>query len=66
MTFEEIKQSDKLFLSAIDVADVLETCPQTLRKQAEIDVRQLGFNCTRLGNRTLIPRKPFIYFIEGV
>lgn len=65
MTFEEIKQSDKLFLLPTDVAQVLGCHPHQIRLAARDDPDGLGFPVTVIGSRTRIPRLPFIQYIEG-
>lgn len=65
MTLEEIKSSDKLFLTPADVAPVLGTEPQLIRWQAHNRPGLLGFNTCVVGNRTKIPRKAFLAWLEG-
>ena len=66
MNIGQIRQSDTAFLSPNDVAEVLGCGPQNLRDQARNRPDLLGFPVTVIGNRTLIPRKPFIAFVDGV
>lgn len=66
MTLDEMKQSDLCFLRAADVSDVLGVNPHSIRVQAHEDTDKLGFPACVIGNRVLIPRIPFIHFIEGV
>lgn len=65
MTFEEIKASDKDFLYADDVQNVIGVKPNTLREQAHKDPSKLGFPVMVCGTRVRIPRKAFIKFVEG-
>lgn len=65
MTFEEIKLSDKEFLYAKEIQEVLGIKPNTLREQARNDPSKLGFPVIVCGTRVRIPRKAFIKFIEG-
>lgn len=65
MTLEEIKCSDKLFLTAVDIAPVLGACPDTIRDQAHENPEYLGFPVSVMGKMVRIPRIPFIYFVEG-
>lgn len=65
MTFEEIKESDKDFIFADDVKDVICVSPNALRKQAHEDPSKLGFPVMVCGTKVRIPRKAFIKFIEG-
>ncbi len=63
MTVEEIRASDKLFLSPADVAKVLGSDPQTVRCTAVQRPELLGFPFTFSGNRMKIPRIPFLRFL---
>lgn len=62
MTLAEIRSSDKVVLTPADVAPVLCVNPQSIRAADPVD---LGFPVTKIGTRTLIPRKPFLAFVEG-
>jgi hypothetical protein len=42
-----------------EAAKELGVNPQSIRSQAAEDVRQLGFPASRIGTRTIIPRKAF-------
>ena len=66
MSLEEIRSSDKLFLSPGDICSVLGSNPQTIRVTARQCPELLGFPFTFTGNRMKIPRIPFLNFIEGV
>ena len=59
MTIQEIIDSNKLFLTPDDVCDILNADPATIRKQAEV----IGFPISVMGNRTRIPRLPFLRFL---
>lgn len=63
MTLEEIKASDKRFLTPADVAPVLGSDPHTIRCTARQRPELLGFNFTFSGNRMKIPRIPFLRFL---
>lgn len=63
MTLDQIKESDKLFLTPADVAPVLGTDPHTVRCTARQRPELLGFNFTFSGNRMKIPRIPFLRFL---
>ena len=66
MTLDEIRASDKTMLLASDVAPVLGCDPHSIRIQAREYPEQLGFPVVVIGNRTLIPRKPFLAYLgEG-
>lgn len=60
MTMEEIKRSDKMFLTPADVAGVLKSDPQTVRVTARQRPELLGFQFTFTGNRMKIPRVAFL------
>ena len=60
MTLEEIKGSDKPVLTPAEIAPVLGVNPHSIRLA---DPADLGFPVTKVGNRTLIPRKPFLAFM---
>lgn len=62
MTLDEIRASDKPVLTPAEVAPVLGVNPQSIRAADPVD---LGFPVTKIGTRTLIPRKPFLAFVEG-
>lgn len=64
MTIDQIKSSDRPYLTASDVADVLHCDPQTLRYQAQKNVSQLGFPASVAGKRLRIPRKPFLEWLD--
>jgi len=65
MTWQEIKASDKLFLTAQDVAPVLQCDPQTLRLAVRQQKELVGFNCSMIGQTLRIPRVAFIRWVEG-
>lgn len=65
MTLKEIKQSDKIFLTAADVSEVLGCDPQTLRLAVREKPELVGFNCSMIGKTLRIPRQAFIRWIEG-
>ena len=65
MTLAEIKQSPAMWLTAADVAPVLECNPDAIRQQAQTDPAKLGFPVVVIGTRVKIPRRPFLsYFGE--
>lgn len=63
MTLTEIKQTEKAMLTPADIAPVLGCDPNSIRRAARICQELLGFPVTVVGNRTLIPRKPFLQYI---
>lgn len=66
MTLAEIKTSEKMMLVPEEVRTVLGCDAHSIRLQARECPECLGFPVVVLGNRTLIPRKPFLAFLgEG-
>jgi hypothetical protein len=63
MTFEEIKQSDKDFLTPEEIREVLGCMPYTINLQAKQDPSKLGFAVVCLGTRVKIPRRAFIHWM---
>lgn len=63
MTLEEIRASDKTFLTPADVAGVLAADAQSIRLQAREFPEALGFPVICVRNRVKIPRKPFLRFL---
>lgn len=63
MTLDEIRTSDKTFLTPADVSGVLAADAQSIRLQAREFPEALGFPVICVGNRTKIPRKPFLRFL---
>ena len=64
--YEQIKNSSDVYLLPETVAKALNIIPQGLRNQARSDPSKLGFPVTVIGQRVLIPRKPFLAFFEGI
>jgi hypothetical protein len=66
MTLAEIKASEKTMLVPEEVRTVLGCDAHSIRLQAREYPEQMGFPVVVIGNRTLIPRKPFLAFLgEG-
>lgn len=66
MTIEEIKSSQEMWLTPAEIADVLETDPNTIRRQAQDDPSKLGFPVVVLCTRVKVNRRGFLRFIgEG-
>ena len=63
MTLEQIKASDKFWLTAVDIAPVLHCDPNLIRWQAHNDPAKLGFPVTVLRSRVKISRKSFLEFM---
>lgn len=56
-------ERDEIYLLPAEAAKVLGVNPQNLRSQAQDDPAKLGFPVIVIGNRTLIPRKPFFAYL---
>lgn len=65
MTLEELQKDQRILIDAADVAPILGVNPQSIRGQAHLEPKFLGFRVIVIGDRTLIPRKPFIEYITG-
>lgn len=63
MTLQEIKNSEKNMLLPSEVAPILGCNAHSIRVQARQYPELLGFPVVVIGNRTLIPRKPFLRFM---
>lgn len=63
MSLDEIKRSDKIFLTPADVAPVIGCDPHYIRIVARDAPEKLGFPVTRIGTRTKIPRVPFLRYL---
>ncbi len=63
MTLEDIKKSDKMFLSPADVCGILGSNPQTIRVTARQRPDLIGYEYTFVGNRMKISRIPFLRFL---
>ena len=55
--------SEKLLLSPDEVAPILGTTPQTLRKTAKNTPQLIGFPFTYCGSNMKIPRQPLLNFL---
>ena len=64
MTLEEIRKSDKDFLTPEDVRGVLGCMPYTINVQAKEDPAKLGFPVCVMGTRVRIPRKGFLHWMD--
>ena len=65
MTLDEIRTSDKPFLIATDISDILGCDPHNIRLMAKQRPELLGFPVCVVGTRVKIPRVPFIHFLDG-
>lgn len=66
MTILEMRESDKVFLTAADVAELLQSDPNSIRGQAHADPTKLGFPVIVIGSYVKIPRIPFLKFIGQI
>ena len=64
-TLRDLMQRDRDVLLPEEVAEYLHLSPQRLRAQAREDPSKLGFRVIVCGNKTLIPKRPFIEYIGG-
>lgn len=62
---EKIKAMDTATITPAVAAEALNCNPQYIRMQAHIDASKLGFPVICIGNRTKIPRIPFLDFLLG-
>lgn len=65
MTPDEIRASDKTFLTAADVAPVVGCDPQGIRITARKNPDWLGFPVTCVKSRVKIPRVPFVEYMAA-
>lgn len=63
MTIKEIKNSDAVWLTPADIAEVLECDPASIRAQAQDDPSKLGFPVVVLCSRVKVNRKGFLRFM---
>lgn len=66
MTLEDIKVMDREMLTPTIVAKVIGCNPYYITLQARKDPQKLGFPVHVHGNRTLVPRRGFIRWMEGL
>lgn len=66
MTLAEIKESHSTWLTAEDIAPVLECSANSIRVQAQADPSKLGFPVTVICSRVKINRKGFLRFMGEV
>ena len=64
MTFQQIQESEKNFLTPKDVAEVLGCMPYSINCQAKDDPARLGFPICMMGSMVRIPRLAFIHWIQ--
>lgn len=66
MTLDEMRNSNKAFLIPTDVAEALGCNPHLIRIIARDSPKKLGFPVIRIGNRTKIPRIPFLEYMGAI
>ena len=66
MTLQEMRASDKVFLTCKDVSELLQSDPANIRAQAHEDPSKLGFSTIVIGSYVKIPRLPFLKFIGQI
>ena len=63
---QKLRETDKPFLTATEIAPLLECDPAKLRGQAQRDPSKLPFPTIVIGQHVKFPRLAFLDFIEGV
>lgn len=63
MTYQEIMNSDKMFLLTEDVAELLGCKAYSINAQAQQDPAKLGFPVCVTGSRVRIPRLGFLHWM---
>ena len=64
MTIDELRNSEKMFLTACDIAPIIGTSPQALRITARRCPERLGFPAICPTEHSVkFPRKPFLAFL---
>ena len=63
MTLQEMQNTDQVWLTAADVAPVLECDADLIRRQAQRDPSKLGFPVVVLCSRVKINRVGFLKFM---
>ena len=65
MTINEIRATDKPFLTPAEVGEAMGADPQAIRVTARECPWRLGFPVSVVGTRTKIPRKAFLDWFDG-
>ena len=65
MTIQEIRTSDKPFLTPAEVAEAMNADPQAIRVTARENPWRLGFPVAVIGTRTKIPRQAWLDWYDG-
>lgn len=66
MTYEQIKETDKRYLTSEDVREILEAAAYNITLQAREDFSGLPFPIICIGTRVKIPRYGFLKFCDNV
>lgn len=64
-TLNDIEKSGKEMLSLADIAPVIGCDAHSIRLQARMDAKALGFPVILIGSRTYVPRDGFLNFCRG-
>lgn len=64
MTFQEMIESDKMFLTPEDVAELMGCKPYSISVQAQEDPAKLGFPVCVTNTRVRIPRLGFLHWMQ--
>lgn len=64
-TIQEIKETEKAFLTCAEIAPVIGSDAHALRIEARKENCRLGFQVLLIGNRVKIPVAGFIAWYEG-
>lgn len=65
-TLAEVESSNKIMLSAADIAPIIGSDQQLIRMQARERPELLGFPVVCIGSRVKIPREAFLSFMRGI
>lgn len=65
MTLDDVRRSEKLFLTPTDIAPILGVHPYSINLQAQDDPAKLGFPVVVIRRRVKIPRLRFLEWIGG-
>lgn len=65
MTIQEIKASARAFLTADDICpSIVPITARAFKRQILYGNVDFGFPVTRIGKRIMIPREPFLRYVE--
>ena len=65
MTIEEIRKSDKTYLTPADIADALDADAQAIRVTARETPELIRYPFTFIGCRMKVPRLGFLRWFDG-